>query len=541
MRFAKHMTQRQTENISLFLPTMPASASERKLAIVLIAISAIFFVACIPFAKMPLAKIDAFIPIYASALCINDAITSLLLFGQFVILRSKALLILALGYAFTALMTAAHALSFPGLFSPSGLLSGGSQTTVWFYMFWHGGFPLFVIAYALFKKRGSVLAAKGLIALSLGGVFMVVCALAYLGTAGHDYFPVLLLEGKYTPTFIGTVLGIWGLSFIALVLLWRGRSYSVLDLWLLVVVCAWIFDVGLSTIFNLKRFDLGFYAGRLYGLLAASFVLGMLLIENTKLYAKLVGMHEQQRHKTAELEIVNRDLESFGYSVSHDLRGPLRVVGQFAQILQEEYADVLDEEGRRFVSLIRKSSNKMSSLVEDLLAFSKIGQQPLQTEVVNVDFLINEIVQDFKLANEGRTIQFDIVPLPVALADGKILRQVWWNLIENAVKYSRTRDVSIVAIGYKPSTPPVYFVKDNGVGFDMAYAHKLFGVFQRLHSSQEFEGTGVGLAIVERIVIKHGGKIWAESTIGVGTTFYFTLAPDLPAGMGSPVYSSAGN
>ncbi|WP_157212680.1 MASE4 domain-containing protein [Herbaspirillum sp. CF444] len=535
------MTQRQTENISLFLPTMPASASERKLAIVLIAISAIFFVACLPFAKMPLAKIDAFIPIYASALCINDAITSLLLFGQFVILRSKALLILALGYAFTALMTAAHALSFPGLFSPSGLLSGGSQTTVWFYMFWHGGFPLFVIAYALFKKRGSVLAAKGLIALSLGGVFMVVCALAYLGTAGHDYFPVLLLAGKYTPTFIGTVLGIWGVSFIALMLLWRGRSYSVLDLWLLVVVCAWIFDVGLSTIFNLKRFDLGFYAGRLYGLLAASFVLGMLLIENTKLYAKLVSMHEQQRHKTAELEILNRDLESFGYSVSHDLRSPLRVVGQFAQILQEEYADVLDEEGQRFVSLIRKSSNKMSCLVEDLLAFSKIGQQPLQTEVVNFDFLIGEIVQDLKLANEGRTIQFDIVPLPVALVDGKILRQVWWNLIENAVKYSRTRDVSIVAIGYKPSTPPVYFVKDNGVGFDMAYAHKLFGVFQRLHSSQEFEGTGVGLAIVERIVIKHGGKIWAESTIGAGTTFYFTLAPDLPAGMGTPVYSSAGN
>jgi signal transduction histidine kinase len=527
------MTQTQTENISLFLPTMPASVSERKLAMALIVLSAVFFAACIPFAKMPLAKVDAFIPIYASALCINDAMTSLLLFGQFVIFRSRAILVLALAYAFTALMTAIHALSFPGLFSPSGLLSGGPQTTVWFYMFWHGGFPLFVIAYALLKNRETVLPTRRFVALSLGGVVVLVGAFAYLGTAGHDYLPVLLSAGKYTPVFTATVLGIWGASLVALVLLRRGRSFSVLDLWLLVVVCAWIFDVGLSTVFNAKRFDLGFYAGRLYGLLAASFVLGMLLLENTNLYAKLVGMHQQQRLKTAELEILNRDLESFGYSVSHDLRSPLRVVGEFAQILEEEYSGVLDEEGRRFVSIIRKNSSKMTSLVEDLLAFSKMGQQPLETDSVNCDLMVSEIVQDFKAANPARHIRFDILPLPAALAEGKILRQVWWNLIENAIKYSRPREVSIVTIGCRESAPPVYFVKDNGVGFDMAYAHKLFGVFQRLHSSQEFEGTGVGLAIVERIVTKHGGKIWAESTVGTGTTFYFTLAPDLPAGRGA--------
>jgi|GEM_PF-1157176 len=531
-RFEKHMTQTQTEHISLFLPTMPASAGERRLAIVLIVLSAVFFVVCIPFAKTPLAKVDAFIPIYASALCINDAITSLLLFGQFVILRSRAILVLALAYAFTALMTAIHALSFPGLFSPSGLLSGGSQTTVWFYMFWHGGFPLFVIAYALLKNRATVLPGSRVIGLSLGGVVLLVGALAYLGTAGHDYLPVLLSEGKYTPALTATVLAIGGASLAALLLLWRRRSFSVLDVWLLVVVCAWIFDVGLSTIFNAKRFDLGFYAGRLYGLLAASFVLGMLLLENTNLYAKLVSMHEQQRRKTAELELLNRDLEAFGYSVSHDLRSPLRVVGEFAQILEEEYSGVLDEEGRRYVSIIRKSSGKMTSLVEDLLAFSKMGQQPLETEIVNSDALVNDIVQDFKSAHPQRRIRFDIVPLPAALAEGKILRQVWWNLIENAIKYSRTREISVVTIGYKESTPPVYFVRDNGVGFDMAYAHKLFGVFQRLHSSQEFEGTGIGLAIVERIITKHGGKIWAESTVGTGTTFYFTLAPDSPAGMG---------
>lgn len=534
------MTQRQIENISLFLPTMPASVRERKLAIILVGISAVLFLVCIPFAKTPLLKVDAFIPAYASALCINDAITSLLLFGQFLILRSRALLVLALAYFFTALMTVIHALSFPGLFSPTGLLSGGAQTTAWFYIVWHGGFPLFVIAYALCKKQSALPSRKGMIAMSLVVVLALVCAVAYLGTAWHDALPVLLKEGHYTPAFVVAVLTVWSVCLLALITLWRRRSYSLLDLWLLVVVCAWLFDVGLSTLFNAKRFDLGFYAGRIYGLLAASFVLAMLLLENLRLYGKLVRMHEQQRLKNVELEIANRDLESFGYSVSHDLRGPLRAVSQFANILEKEYADALDEEGRRFVGMISKSTGKMSALVEDLLAFSKIGTQALQTEVVNVDVLIREIVQDLKSSNSGRQLQFEIVPLPPALAEGNILRQVWWNLIENAVKYTRTKELAVISIGYEPTTPPVYFVKDNGVGFDMAYAHKLFSVFQRLHSSHEFEGSGVGLAIVERIIAKHGGKIWAESIVGAGSTFFFTLAPDLLTGSDSAASPSTG-
>lgn len=512
---------------------MPASGSERRLAIALIALSAIFFAACLPFAKTPLARVDAFIPVYASALCINDAITALLLFGQFVILRSKAMLVLALGYTFTALMTILHALSFPGLFSPTGLLSGGAQTTVWLYMFWHGGFPLFVIAYALLKDRGSIAASVKPLLPSFALVFAIVLALAFLTIVGHDYLPVLLFQGHYTPALFAAVFCIWGLSFAALIILWRKRTYSVLDLWLLVVMCAWIFDIGLSTIFNTKRFDLGFYAGRLYGLFAASLVLWMLLLENTKLYAKLVSMHEQQRRKNAELETLNHDLESFGYSVSHDLRNPLLVIGQFARLLEEEHSSALDDEGRRFLSIIKKNSARMHSLVEDLHAFSKIGPQPLHTEVVSFDGLIQDLVQDLKAMNKDRDIRFELAPLPPALVEGGLLRQVWWNLLENAVKYTRPRGEAVVTIGHKAGNPPVYFVKDNGVGFDMAYAHKLFAVFQRLHTSQEFEGTGVGLAIVERIVTKHGGHIWAESAKGVGTTFYFTLAPDPPAGIGT--------
>jgi len=517
---------------------MPASGSERKLAVFIIVISAIFFSICLFFAKIPLLKVSAFIPIYACALCTNDAITALLLFGQFIILPSRALLVLALGYTFTALMTVAHALSFPGLFSATGLLGAGSQTTVWLYMIWHGGFPLFIIAYALLKNQVCAKVSYGLILSSLAAIFAVVIGVVFLTTSAHDFLPVLLRDGHYTQPMMFITSGIWLLSFIALFILWRHRSHSVLDLWLLVVTSAWIFDVALSTIFNAARFDLGFYAGRLYGLIAASFVLWMLLIENTKLYAKLVTMHEQQRHKNAELEILNRDMESFGYSVSHDLRSPLLVIEKFAHILEKEYTSLLDKEGQHFVSVIRNSSTKMRSLVEDLLAFSKMGQQALQMEIVNFDALIDDIVRALRVMNAERDIQFDIAALPPALAEEKVLRQVWSNLIENAVKYTRTRPTAIISIGYQASNPPTYFVKDNGVGFDMAYAHKLFGVFQRLHSSNEFEGTGVGLAIVERIVSKHGGHIWAESTPDVGSTFYFTLAPDTHAAIAPPNYST---
>jgi len=502
---------------------MPASGSERKLALSLVVISAIFFAICLPFAKTPLLKVAAFIPIYACALCTNDAITALLLFGQFIILRSKAILVLALGYTFTALMTVAHALSFPGLFSATGLLGAGTQTTVWLYMVWHGGFPLFIIAYALTKNRARIEENSSAMLFSLAGIFVIVACVVFFATSAHDLLPVLLHDGHYTPTMMFTTSGIWLLSLTALLVLWRHRSHSVLDLWLLIVAGAWVFDIALSTIFNAARFDLGFYAGRVYGLIAASFVLWMLLIENTKLYAKLVIMHEQQLEKNAELEILNRDMESFGYSVSHDLRSPLLVIEKFALILEKEHAALLDKEGQHFVSVIRNNSTKMRALVEDLLAFSKLGQQSLQLELVRFDGLIDDIVRELKEINGTRQIQFNITALPPALADEKILHQVWWNLIENAVKYTRTKPSAVISIGYKESNPPVYFVEDNGVGFDTAYAHKLFNVFQRLHSSKEFEGSGVGLAIVERIVGKHGGRIWAESTLGVGSTFYFTL------------------
>ena len=222
----------------------------------------------------------------------NDLITAVLLFGQFGFLRSRALLVLASGYLFTAVMAVSHMLTFPGLFAPTGLLGAGPQSTAWLYMFWHGGFPFCVIAYVLLKGEGRATSqpcgrASVAVLSSVGAALVAVCGLTLLATTGQDSLPAIMRGNHYTPAMIIVVSSVWGLSLLALIVLWRRRPHSVLDLWLMVVMCAWLFDIALAAVLNAGRFDLGFYAGRIYGLLAASFVLMVLLVENGKLYFEL--------------------------------------------------------------------------------------------------------------------------------------------------------------------------------------------------------------------------------------------------------------
>src|SRR5437879_1492335 len=271
-----------------FLSTLPAERGERRLALAVVLASAAVFLAAAPFAKLPLAQIGAFIPIYESALVINDLITAVLLFGQFGILRSRALLVLACGYLLTAFMAIAHALTFPGLFAPTGLLGAGPQSTAWLYMFWHGGFPLLVIAYAWLKTSDAEPArSPGRPAFAILGsaaaALIVAGGFTLLATAGRDFLPAIMQDHRYTSSMNTVITLIWGLSLVALATLWRRRPHSVLDLWLMVVLCAWLFDVALAVVLNAGRFDLGFYAGRIYGLLAASFVLVVLLLEHAVL------------------------------------------------------------------------------------------------------------------------------------------------------------------------------------------------------------------------------------------------------------------
>jgi len=229
--------------------------------------------------------------------------------------------------------------------------------------------------------------------------------------------------------------------------------------------------------------------------------------------------------RAEQLQTANKELESFSYSVSHDLRAPLRAIAGFSRIFEEDYSERLDDEGRRLLKVIRDNSLRMGILIDDLLAFSRLGRQALTTQKIDMKGLATTVVDE--LRNSGIESNVTIGELPHARADPALLKQVWVNLLSNAIKYSGKNPSPKIDVGFQPAAEkneaPVYFVKDNGVGFDMQYQNKLFGVFQRLHRDDEFAGTGVGLAIVHRVVTRHGGKIWADAALGKGATFYFTL------------------
>ena len=700
------MAQELTDPRPIFLSTLPARRRDRRIALTVVAVSAVTFGAMAPFAKVQLAPVWAFISIYGSALAVIDLITAVLLFGQFGFLRSRGLLVLASGYLFTTFITIAHALTFPGLFSPVGLLGAGPQTTAWLYMFWHGVFPLCVIAYALLGRRDrQPIAATNVRIAAVTAVvvpLIAVSAITYLATTGQQSLPAIMQGNRSTPSMIGVVSSIWVLSVVALGALWRRRPHVVLDLWLMVVMSAWIFDVGLSSVLNAGRFDLGFYAGRIYGLMASSLVLLMLLLENGALYGRLVEAHDKhskrlnilheidhavaaaespeiiaaaairplrevlgvaravvnlfdlaageaewlaaagrrrihvgsgvrfsmqmmgdvealkrgepqivdthalppgpevdallasgvhtymvvpmiaggeligaisfggepgpfpaeqmriarevatqlaiavaqarlydrvRRHaeelelrvaeRTTELQTANKELDAFSYSVSHDLRAPLRAVDGYARMLEEDYAGKLDAEGNRLLGVVRASSQQMGRLIDDLLAFSRLGREQLRTRPLQLNELVREVIDEARPENDGRKIEFVVGNLGTADADPALMKQALANLLSNAIKFTRGKDPAVVEIGTgdkaDASDAGTYYVKDNGAGFDMKYYDKLFGVFQRLHSHAEYPGTGVGLAIVQRIIHRHGGRIWADSTPGLGSAFYFTL------------------
>lgn len=231
--------------------------------------------------------------------------------------------------------------------------------------------------------------------------------------------------------------------------------------------------------------------------------------------------------RTAELEAANRELEAFAYSVSHDLRAPLRAIDGFSRILLDEFSPQLPERAQHYLDSARKNAVQMGCLIDDLLAFSKLGRQPLRKQPIAPAELVRQALQELPFDEEGRQVEITVGDLPACEGDPSLLKQVLINLLSNGFKYTRTREIARIEIGALAAMDrgiPVYYVRDNDVGFDMRYADKLFGVFQRLHGAQEFPGSGVGLAIVQRIVHRHGGRVWAEAALNQGATFYFVLA-----------------
>lgn len=261
-------------------------------------------------------------------------------------------------------------------------------------------------------------------------------------------------------------------------------------------------------------------------ILSSIYITGLTTVPRDRLYCTI---DNKRCHEALErIETLNQELEAFSYSISHDLRAPLRSIDGYSRILQEDYGDTLDDEGKRVLNVVTNNAKRMGKLIDDLLDFGRLGRKAILSSKINMTAIVNNIVAELQAQEQSRHIDITVEELHPASGDADMLRQVWYNLLENAVKYTGKKEHSIITVRSYPIgyNEICYAVQDNGVGFDILYSDKLFGIFQRLHKMQDFSGTGVGLAIVKRIITRHGGRVWAEGSLKGGSTFYFTLLSD---------------
>lgn len=267
-----------------------------------------------------------------------------------------------------------------------------------------------------------------------------------------------------------------------------------------------------------------------FGLLLLLLIILMvaLLTERIEKVRKLRSLNRELTKETVKLADANNELEAFAYSVSHDLRVPLRAIDGFSRIVIEDYEDKLDEEGTRLLNVVRDNTKKMGQLIDDILLLSRAGRQEMNISDLDMSSLAKNIYTDFYQDTNGRAIIFSVDDLPKAKGDRALITQVFTNLISNAIKFTGEKDISKIEVGFnKDKEDNIYYVKDNGAGFDMKYYDKLFGLFQRLHTQDKFNGTGVGLSIVQRIISRHGGRVWGEGKVDKGATIYFSLPKKL--------------
>ena len=546
-----------------FLSTAPATKAERIAAFAIIGIAVLAFVVTVPFARTPLARVPAFIPAYQSILFICDLITAVLLLGQLVRLRSRSLMALAAGYLFSATTILAHTLSFPGVFAPAGLIGGGDQTTAWLYVFWHGGFAGFVLVYVYFRQlrsdriAGDVGAA---IVMTLSAALALAAAAILLTTAGHDLLPRLIEGSDYSMAVAkGITPAIWLISFVALIALWR-REQTVLDLWLMVVMVAWLLDIGLSAIVGSSRFDLGFYAGRTYSLIAASVVLIALLSEMVRLYGHLADALTVAEHRNREL-VDSREalaaaqrMEAIGQltgGIAHDFNNLLTVIGGNLEMIRKDAgnAERVDGLAERAMTAAKRGAR----LTRQLLIFG--GRQTLRPVTLDVSRLIQDFEPLLLRSAEGTQLMTGLSQTvhPIHVDAGQF-ETALINLIANARDATggkgrviiETRNVDIGAAPLGPSqdlAPGAYVVvtvRDTGAGMTAEVAARAVEPF--FTTKEPGQGSGLGLSQVYGFVKSAGGHLRLETQPGRGTSvhMYFPKAAqpvadaDKPAAAPSP-------
>jgi signal transduction histidine kinase/CheY-like chemotaxis protein len=557
----------QSEPRQVFLSTEPARPGEKQIAWFVMAASLVAFLVGLPFARAPLAPIPAFIPSYEAALWISDTITAVLLFSQFTRLRSRAVLVLAAGYLFDSLMIVPHALSFPGLFSQTGLLDGGSQTTAWLYVFGHCGFPLFVLAFAL-RGRYSIdtlrMSARRAIATAVALVVLLTIGATVFATVGHELLPVIIRDGNYSlPAAKALGLTIWLLTTAVLLVLWFRGAPTVLDLWLTVVMFAWSLNIAFSALAGSSRYDLGFYAGRAYGLLAASFVLCALLFEMNRLYSSLADALDLAETRNAELTRSREEFarvqrsEAIGQlvgGVAHDFNNLLTVVTGGLDLMLRDPG--LSPRNRRLLNSSMKAAQRGAQLTQQLLTFAR--KQVLRPEVLNPNEVIASLATFMSPATGAQVeVVANLSPVlwPVRL-DRTEFETALVNLVLNARDAIGGKGRIVIATsnvllraGALPDLPQgdyaLISVSDAGSGMTAEDCARAFEPF--FTTKEVGKGSGLGLSQVYGFVRGAAGQVRIESRLGEGTTVEMYLpksteqaAQPEPAGL-APIRAARGN
>ena len=514
----------------LVLTNLSPSPAQRRLALGIVLVLLVVFIAAAPFATLPMPRLNAFVPAYATAILVNDAITAALLFAQFTIVRSGALLALANGYLLTSLIAIPWALTFPGVFTQAGLLGAGLQSTGWLYVISHAGFPLFVIAYTLLKRADSIQGfSQGSIRIailaSVGLVAAFVCSATALVTVGGEVMPAVLLDDVRTSNLVYYVnVPIMALVALALVLVWL-RLRSMLDLWLAVVMFAYAIEAALQLLPVPTRFSVGWYAGRVCGLLSGSLVLLILLIEITKLYGQLLQAVLAQRRER-EARLMTGDAVSA--SIAHEIKQPLGaiVTNAYAGLnwLKRGQPDL--DAVKEALQGIVTDGRRAGHVIDGIRTLFK--KDPRTRTSLDINDVIQEalaIVRD-NLQTHRVAVQADPNErLPRIRGEQVQLQQVLVNLITNAIDSMTATDgerVLSIRTEVHHSGCVMVSVEDTGKGLEPSAVDRIFNPM----FTTKTRGMGMGLAICRSIIEAHEGQLWVTAEPARGAIFHFTVPAD---------------